>query len=503
LQTALIASINSAIGTVGNVSAAADTNPADPPFSIVLTTLATGLGANSTPLNTSIAHYGAGNPNINGVTVTRGFSGGAPPVSGTAVLPACEPLQWTAIGENLYFSGPGPCILQFSYPNEVPTLVLLTQKLGAVTLGKYNNQLIAGGVFNGTTSTPYQFPEMVVAWSAPNNYGQWDAIDGNGFVTGAGFNEISDISDYISGLFISNNVLVVLRSFGVDYMNALQNGVIPFDFNHISNALVGEGCQDSRLATQYDQIGCFVGYSDVYEWAGQLTPIGTKIKTQIINAAVAPPVHRDSIACTALLHFTLNTYAFFLIDRTLFVYCFNNKTWTHFPWQHIAGAADVTHIDHVAQYNTAPEYYEFNNVMIPFMYTNANKFYTIYDNIQTTELPNANPTSLYFRTEEIMFGRDITVDSVYVNMAGSPGQVVNFNVWSESTLVLSGSVTIPAGVSPYQFNNYQVFFTEQVNTLKNPMLQILVPLGTPGVYNKLHFAKIAMFGSFDPAQRPT
>ena len=463
-------------------------------LTIDLTTIATGTAANAT--NISISIYSPTNSS-KGLSIEQPFQGATDPTAQNFGIPI-DPLSWTQVGETLYFGGPGTMILQFSYPQEVPQFSITTQYLGAVTLAKFNNQLIAGGIVPGPGQI-IQNPEMIVGWSAPSIFTQWNPVDGTGKVTGAGFNQISDISDYISGVYIGNNILVILRSFGVDYMNALQNAVIPFDFNHISNALVGEGCQDSRLATQFDQICCFIGNTDVFQYSGQLSPIGTKIKSTILWDVVHAPVYRSSTVCPSMFAREINSFGFFLIDYKIYIYCFNNQTWTVNVFQQLAGQPNAIAVHRFVGIDSAPGYWQFQNNPFPCLVTDNMRFFVFADEIQSSDLPNASASTVIFKQEEIMMGRDITIDSLYINIAGTPGQSMT---WSVSG-VLSSTFTLPSGASPVVMAGYQIFFTEQIRTVKNPQLRLDIPLNPAGTYNQLRIGKIAMFGSFDPNQRPT
>ena len=484
-------------GPTGVINSNATTNGVSSPvtatvetdgLTIDLTTIATGTAANSTGLSISI--YSPTNSS-KGFGVNQHFAGGTDAAVNTLYGQPIDPLSWTSVGESLYFGGNGSYILTFSYPNEVPQFSVLTEYLGAVTLNKFNNQLIAGGIIPGPGQV-IQAGEMVVGWSAPGIFSQWRPLDFTGKVTGAGFNQISDICDYISGLFIANNILVILRSFGVDYMNALQNAVIPFDFNHISNALIGEGCQDSRLANQYDQIGCFVGITNVFQYSGQLSPIGDAVKNTLIFDVMHDAIQRDSIIAPHLITHNINTFAHFLVDYKIYNYCFNSSTWSLMNM-----LPGNMHLDFFVAESSIPDYVQFQNNTLAILVTDGPTFWVPIDALQTVDFPLATAPFVVFKQEEIMFGRDITIDALLINVAGTPGQTINFSVSG----ILHGSITLTAP-SDTTFAPYQCFFTEQVTTIKNPQLRIDIPLNASGVFNKVKFGKITMFGSFDPNQRP-
>ena len=50
----------------------------------------------------------------------------------------------------------------------------------------------------------------------------------NDLVTGAGFEELADISDYLSGLIVANNAAWIIRSQGLSYAIATANGEQPY-----------------------------------------------------------------------------------------------------------------------------------------------------------------------------------------------------------------------------------------------------------------------------------
>jgi len=130
-----------------------------------------------------------------------------------------------------------------------------------------------------------------------------------------------------------------------------------------------------------------------------------------------------------------------------------------------------------------------------------------------------------FPAEEISFGRDITIDGVYVLIAGAPGITIGFSIdgWQRdqngvSSFVVgayNGSLTIDSNAAPGLYLEYQVYDVNGVAiTLKAPQLRMFVnPQSTWTDYTPLYpypvhsqpyikCAKVAMFGSFDPNQRP-
>ena len=430
------------------------------------------------------------------------------------------PITWTTIGETVFFSGFGNLILAYSQSASNAQFRPITQYLGANVLTKFNGQLIAAGVIPGPGQA-IAFPEMVIAWSAPNAFGQWNPENADGTVTGAGFNQIDDISDYLTGLLISSGVAIILRTQGIDYITPLSGGVIPFDFVHISNAIRGEGCQDSRLVTQYDQIGFFVGNSNIYQFSNSLSSIGDKIKNLLIPSMGASLLNRRSLSGT-LLNSDGNIEVLFyvLIDYSIFVYNPSNQTWMILTLEQLAPPNNLSQID--LQYwmaiGTITGQPQFNSYMLPVLSVRDQLnldvlFYYLNESVQNSDFNHAMPSYVTFPQEEIAFGRDITVDGALISCAGVPGQVIEFTINGQLSFrdgggqatPITGSITLPESASPLTFQNYQVTFNTSTNdkiTVQNPQLTVSLPLSGTGTANFFSAAKIALFASYDPNQRP-
>ena len=154
--------------------------------------------------------------------------------------------------------------------------------------------------------------------------------------------------------------------------------------------------------------------------------------------------------------------------------------------------------------STPNNFYEFNDMSYPILVNQNMDFFSLTANAQSLDLTLAQGTQFFFKQEEIMFGRDITIDSLFVSISGSAGQRVVFLVWENGTdQVLSSALILPSTASPTQYYSYQIFFTEQIKTVRSPQLSVVIDANSSGIYNYVRFGKVAMFSSFDPNQRPT
>lgn len=516
LAQAIVAAINGSVGYP--VTAALNSDG----LTITLTTSAMGAAANSTTLSVS---YNPTTGATSGVNIIGNFSGGADSYS----LPSGQfpnQITWTTVGESLYFSCPGATLmLTYTEVNGTPQFSILTQYLGGNFLTKFNGQLITAGITLGP-GLRLTSPEMIVAWSAPNQLGVWNPTNADGTVTGAGFNQETDISDYLTGIIIGNGAAILLKTQGIDYMTPLSGGVIPFDFVHISNSVQGEGCQDYRLITQYDQVGAFVGNTDIYTFAGSLTPIGQKIRNTLLASLKSTITNRGSISGPFGTNpFTtspanISVIFMFLIDFNIYVYAATSKTWMIFPLAQLGGGdlnlfwlafwKVLTNVSGQPQFNT-PAY---PILVSQDAYNTAPTFWYMTQAVQNADFPHGVSGSyVTFPVEEVAFGRDVTIESAYINCAGVPGQEIIFTIYGQknprdgggTAAFLQGSITLPASASPTVFQNYQVYFTttpDDVNAVQNPQLKLLIPAASTGTKNYLSIAKVALFGSYDPAQRP-
>lgn len=471
---------------------------------VTLTTVATGAAANLTGLTV----WGDGHDDVMPhPTIFQHFQGGLDAQT-ISFPPSLYPITWVNIGETLYIGGYGSMILQYSQSTGTPIFSVCTQYLGAISIGKFNSQLIAAGIVPGPDSVSQgiiQYPEMILGWSSPNKFNIWNPIHPDGTVTGAGYNQISDISDYLSGIFLTPGTAVILRTQGVDYITPLSGGISPFDFSHISNALHGEGCQHFKLVTEYDQIGTFIGNTNVYEFSGSLVPIGDKIKILMFTRpTVSTYRNRDSASGPFLETKAAQVLAIFILDNILFIYNFSNKTWI--PYYLTILGTNVFDIEWLVRDTIPPdrpqEYVGYAPILVTEDIAGSLPAYWRYDtHVQNVDFPHATQCYVTFPQEEISFGRDITIESAYISLAGDPGQVINF--WISNTL--HAQLVLPSTASRDSYANYQIWFVQSSDdktTIQNPQLSISLPFSASGQLNAFKISKIAVFGSFDPNQRP-
>lgn len=504
--TDLVNQINTKPSVICTAAVNADT------VSATLTTITTGSTANNVQ-GTGFFIQPLPPGGFKGVQVysTTSFQGG----QNSYTYPTGEvpfPISWVQVGEGLYIGGPGTVILQ--YTNQI--FSILSQFVGVNVLRKFAGSLVGLGI-TPSPGTVLQNAEMMIAWSAAGNFSQWNPVDSSGNVTGAGFEELADIGDEITGGFINSSTIAILRTQGVSYATATGNASLPFDINHVDLAPEGEGCQSMLLSSQYGPIGFYVGNTSVYEFVQSAKSIGNKISNylfpQLTPVAGPTPITAASKATAAyLLGTEVPFFAVYVQNSAaayLFLYNPTSNTWTRL-WLGVGPSIDSAYLDDFPVVNSTAAFQKQSQLVLGTgnSSTKTFKFFALSEAIWNANsgMPVGYTSVLTFPNEEIAHGRDITIDGLYVLMAGTAGQIVTFYIYDITGLVLGSYIfTFPVGASYAQLAEYQIFFTDSsisAVTGKAPQLQVSVKGNNGSTQNQFRLAKVSMFGSFDPQQRP-
>lgn len=460
-------------------------------------------------------------------------------------------LTYETIGDNLYIAGfPAGYMLQFN--NSTSSFNVLTQFQGARVLAKFTDHLISVGLINSATQFETE-AHLWLNWSAPGDPAQWDSNDSSGNITGAGGGQLDDISDTLTGLVITNSTAFILHTDGLSYATPLSSGEDPFDINHVSLAKDGQGCPSTSLFCQFDQIGFYVGQSNTFLLGQSPQAVGTKIEAILRPALlevgaigqtgpdgffqdflyqkvnVAPlmcPINNRQV-----IQYAVN------VQGVIFVYDAGADTWMKL---------DVTEQIVPPFINPLNGGYQILR-MVPlpiagvlgflgsvqpkatFLYAqNASK---TNGNITQLMAPNTwqlvnkvstlQSSHITFPAEEIAVGRDITINGLYVVVAGIPGLSVQFTIsgWqsgqdgnpSAYATPFNGQITLDANADPDTPQEYQVFdiATGGPITLKAPQIEMIVPPQSGSVGSNysdtnpdFKLIKLVAYGNYDPTQMP-
>jgi hypothetical protein len=413
-----------------------------------------------------------------------------------------------SVGGTLYIGNVGPMIIKYSGPGSLATSTTLQ---GVRVLRKFAGSLIGLGKID-PPNVQDTAQDMMFLWSATNDLDTWASLGLDENVTGAGSARLADIGDYLTGLIVTSGTAFIIRSEGISYATATGNASSPFNFAHIGLGDEGEGSQLAALICQYDQTGGLVSNSDVLQISNGLSSIGAKIKQAIFSALQSNwSGLLTSTACTIFLVDEL-PIMLFMIGNEIYVYNTTNGTWQTITLSIPVDGLEYAGLGVFATSNNSPEINSYNqktsvlaiSTSFPLIYT----FFSLGEGIPNINSISNSPT-VSFPVEEVAFGRDVTIDALYVALAGSISGSeeveINFSIDGNvfSSLILTSAQLNSSIVNPVEF---QVFSgsnsTAGAVTAHSPQLQIsIVPLTDAGSA-QIRFTKIAMFASYDPKQRP-
>lgn len=142
------------------------------------------------------------------------------------------------------------------------------------------NELVAG--------VATSFPQRV-RWSASGQTTVWDpAVN-----VGAGYNDMLDCPDSITGLITIGRTGYVFRTNGITEMIPIGGGVQPFIFNHLWASDRGIGSVYPYSVASYGSIAIFISTEQIYQMSvSNFKPIGGGARDLIyndLNRSVAQP----------------------------------------------------------------------------------------------------------------------------------------------------------------------------------------------------------------------
>jgi hypothetical protein len=543
---AAVAAMVAAISSDPNVTASASLDG----LSVVLTANTPGGGGNSiTVQDTSGGLGGITAPGFYFTPrVAVNLEGGAN-LSGDPAPTIIGPASIANVGGVLYIANIGPLILNYAGPN---TLQVSTVYNGFTVITKFAGALVGLGIYP-QLGTVTQAKDMIFAWSASENLNEWAPVNAAGLVTGAGFEQLADIGDALTGLIVSNNTAFILRQQGVSYATPTGNGTEPYTVAHISLGNRGEGAQIPVLICQYDQLGMYISGTNVVSVTQQITPMGDKIKDAIfafLNALPDPippvstqpmaqaPYVMSSAACAVEIGGTEAVLYAFLLGQNIYIVNATNQTWMKMSYtlpasplfltQALLGVLSNSGLTSYAGTTTPNTGFSQSLLSMSEGLYNENsaefvtpELYSLIEGVDLDTIISNREPFILFPVEEIMFGRSITFDALYIALqAQIPSDYITltFQIYGQtlvngqtvSELVAEQTLTIEAAnfsnidANPTEF---QIFSSLGSFSVNSPQLKITASLPTPGVGSisgprLLRFTKISEFGSFDPNQRP-
>ena len=416
------------------------------------------------------------------------------------------PVSAAEVGGTLYLANLGPMILKYSGPGK---FFISSLYAGVKTLRKFAGSLIGLGNIPQLLNT-VQNADMIFSWSAANNLDEWAPVTTSGNVTGAGFEQLADISDSLNGLIVSNNTAFILRQEGVSYATALGSGSLPFNVAHIGLGDEGEGAPDRRLVCQYNETGAFIGNTDVFKVSNGVASIGEKIASNLFNNLATTSGPLGAAACAVNIGARIVPIAAFLIGNIIYVYSPDNNTWMQFsyitPVEFVQAPLVLLDVFTNTLSNTTIQrepllalvFYGKTQVSPPLFETIA---FTLEEGMVNSFSVTPQVT---FPQEEMLFGRDVVINSLYFSMNAAASLPNNTCVLS---FYFNGVLFATYDLNTVQWNSLSgnpievTLYPSSMNvfTTHSPQLQIVANTRN-GM--EVRFSKIQIYASMEPEQRP-
>ncbi len=502
----LVTQINQVVGTIVAATSSYDGT------SVILTAIEVGSAGNSITVQdvSTGAVAGATPPFYFPVKTQTTLQNGQDQV--TAAAPTVlHNASATSEGGTIYFGNLGPMILKYGGPGQFD---ISSMYQGVSILSKFAGSLLGIGIIP-QLGFEVQNQDMIFAWTAGGKLDTWSPLNASGNVTGAGFEQLADIGEPLTGLIVSNGTAFILRKEGVSYATATGNSLVPFNVNHIGLGPQGEGTQTPYLVTQYDSVGAYVGNTDVWQLTGSISPIGSKIRQLIfpqLAAQTIPDAQLAAVSGAVNIGGDEFPIAAFAIGDVVYVFNTSNGTWTtvtlnSVPFPSITRLVPLVLTPQVTTANPS----NYTQTQIGFAIqqtlnggTEAPLFLTFtepYVRIADT----SNGFDVVFPVEEVIFGRDVTIDALYVALQGQFNADVTFTIlvngeqYAVYSLLASSFTDINA--NPIELQIFPATATG-IFTAHAPQLQFQLESSSLTDAPLIRFTKITMFGSIDANQRP-
>lgn len=357
---------------------------------------------------------------------------------------------------------------------------------------------------SGSSTGVYEFPYQF-AWSAATGaYSIFNPLV-NGLVTGAGYNNLPDVEDEITGMFMTGPTAYVLRNEGITEVTPLSSGIQPFAFNHLWASHKGVGTIYPNTVMQYGSLGAFFSDSDIFTIGYEgINTIAGKAKQAIYSELIG--ANGANYICGNMDAFSLKNDTFIgaslavaapTTPYEIFMYTMRQDTKEWFRFSIPTGVTQ----------SFGMQFTSVQALPNPILFSAQGSVNncTIYALMANAGIQVGNdPTTIIFPAEEILFERDVTIDGIgfYVNAQEDLPTVIGCAVsigGTQFTPITDANLTMD---STYYY--LQIWPIALPYTAKSPQLTLEISIqGTANIPANFTIGKIVLFGSIAPTQRPS
>lgn len=360
---------------------------------------------------------------------------------------------------------------------------------------------------------PYQF-----AWSAPQGqYGQFNPLV-NGLQTGAGYNNLPDVEDTITGYFNVGPTGYIIRTQGITEVSPLNSGLAPFDFNHMWASHKGIGTIYPQTVAQYGSKGVFLSDVGIFTFGYEgINTIDLKAKSAIYGELILNNSASFICAGCGPIQLDGNNFLAYVITSysvggiVTYIFNFTSGEWYRILFNSIypsPGGMQVSSIQW-SYTNTAI------NSLFLVNYPNGTAIEIAALPLATSITPlinaNINGATWIFKAEDVVPGRDITIDGIYVYYKSNT-VIANTALPNILLIIYSGvgeGVAVTYVLNPnlgWQFGQgwcYNLLTPANVSPFTGKVPFLAFSMNIAGL-NSINFqlGKVILYGSCDTEQRP-
>ena len=243
-------------------------------------------------------------------------------------VPINEVWDWTIVNDKFIFTN-GDTATQYWDATSKAVDLDATYALKAKYCVSFANRLVIADSYDGATHNPFR-----ISWSVNGDPTDWTGV-------GSGYSDQIESSDFITGLGVVGNQMIVYRSDSIIVASTTGQATAPIVF---PSTYTGTGCIAPGSLVSVDGTNMFVGRDDFYMISGD-TPesIGTKIR-ELFFSVVGTTEASRTVGYVNYLDREISWISNTTIGKLVFVLDYKTSEWQVYEYAHditVGGKGDV------------------------------------------------------------------------------------------------------------------------------------------------------------------